>query len=82
MKIMGKNSLGYLLSTLSSQLSLSKRYTNQCIRVRYRTVKILREQSYESEDIASVMEQKEILDFCFFQVDIIQIFSILKKNIQ
>lgn len=55
-KVLGKNSLGNLLSTLSDQLNLSKRYTNHCVRVT--TVQVLREQGYQNEDIALVTGHK------------------------
>ena len=44
------------MSTLSKELSLSKRYTNHCVRVTGITV--LREQGKSDEEIASVSGHK------------------------
>ena len=54
--VLGKNSLDNLMSTLSKELSLSKRYTNHCVRVTGITV--LREQGKSDEEIASVSGHK------------------------
>ena len=53
---MGKDSLGDLLSQLSKELKLSKRYTNHCVRVT--GINIMHEKGMSNSEIATVTGQK------------------------
>lgn len=55
-RTLGKNYIGNLMSILSENLQLSKRYTNHCVRVT--NVSVLRESGYTNEQIASVTGHK------------------------
>ena len=52
-----KNEIGGLMSTLSKEASLSRSYTNHCVRAT--CVTILDEQGYEARHIMSVSGQKK-----------------------
>lgn len=59
MAVVGKNTFDTFLSNLSSQLELSKRYTNHCLRVT--GITILKEAGKSNEEIASETGHKSAL---------------------
>lgn len=56
--VLGKETLGNFISTLSEKANLSKRYTNHCVRVT--VVSVLKSKGYSNDEVASVTGHKNV----------------------